>query len=157
MSDQNKDLKIYLRALKHHRGYSVLAMNKQDWKCFKGDGVNCVATAYIADPPAPLISFGNQATIIGSELCITSAEPKQMDIVRLDLDNQPKIYKKYRYFVYENPHLDTAYPSIVSSYGIEDSEELRTQLQDNVFLVGQYKDFPDHHTSQVAGTLLKVQ
>ncbi len=158
MTEKQKDGKErYMFALGHHRNKSVFAVHKDDWQNnYLPSGYNCTATAYFGAPPRELSDVCKDATVVGVELSLREDEPKPMDIVRLDSKDAPKIFNRDRYHVYHSPCLATSYPLVVEKYGIEDSQQLRDQLNDYVFLIGPDKNNPDHHTSQVAATLLRM-
>jgi len=154
--DQEAVMEGYIYALKHHADKGVLSVDKYTWSQFKSAGLSSGCTLYFKDPPAGLARISSQATVIGVELSNNPTELNSLDVVRLDSKDAPKIYNLDQYKVYESPCLATAYPAILSKYGIEDSPELREQLEDHVLLIGPYKDIPNHHTSGVTATLMRL-
>ncbi len=158
MSDSQGDAKQrYIYALGHHKDKSIFAVHKDEWQNnYLPTGYNCTATAYFGEPPSELREVCKDATVVGIELSLSDDEPKPLNIVRLDSTDAPMIFNRDQYQVYQSPCLATSYPVVVTKYGITDSPELRAQLSDYVFLIGPYKDIPDHHTSQVAATLLRM-
>jgi hypothetical protein len=156
-SNQTNELELYLYALGHYKGKRVLALNSNEWAKYKESGTHSTnATVCFGCLPNVLSGISASATLIGVELSLKKNEPKDMVIVRLDSKDWPEDANRDRYEVYESPLLSTAYPTIISKYGIQDSAELRSSLPGHVLLVGPYKNIPNHHTSRVAATLLRI-
>jgi|GEM_PF-4013673 len=154
--NDNDQAQRYIFALGHRANKSVFAMTKTDYETYKSAGLNSGATLYFQQPPAQLASVSAEATVVGVELTMDENDAKSLDVVRLDSKDAPRIFNRDRYLVYESPCLATAFPAVLSQHGIEDTPELREQLENHVLVIGPYKNIPDHHTSQGTTTLMQM-
>ncbi len=154
--NDNDQTQRYIFALGHRANKSIFAMPKADYETFKLAGLNSGATLCFQQPPAQLARVSAEATVVGVELSTDENDAKSLDVVRMDSSDAPQIFNRDRYLVYESPCLATAFPAVLSQNGIENTPELREQLDKHVLVIGPYKNIPDHHTSQVTATLIRM-
>lgn len=151
----NNESDKYIYMLERHKGRTVTAMKVQDFEKYMNSGICSGGTLYLSDVPPGLARFQHEASVLGVELAPNTMEPDKMVIVRYDRNNEPKPYKRYNYEIQANPALSTAYPEVLKKLNISDSEQLRAELGNYIFFIGEYKG-QDHHTSALATTLQRL-
>lgn len=123
-------------------------MPRPTWEEYVENGIENGCTAYCRFPPDCLTKVAQTATVLAVEVSLSTEDPSPLVVVRLDMHDAPKTYNRDTYKVYDDPLLDTALPVICSSYGMQQTQELRGFLEGHVLLVGPYRG-AGHHTSQV--------
>lgn len=151
----SRNFEVYRLMYEHYRNKTVIAMNRADFESYLSEGDTSGGTLYLADVPPGLKQFQHEASVLGVEFAPPSEMPEQMVIVRYDSNNRPARYKRYRYMVEVDLDVSTSYPSVVQKAGLTDSPDLRSELRDYVFFVGQFKG-SDHWNTALATTLARL-
>lgn len=73
-----------------------------------------------------------------------------IDIVRHDPDDTPYIYNIDHYIVIENLPKHELFEKVISTAGVSLTDDLNKILSENVFIVGPYKDSPDHWAKEIS-------
>ena len=111
---------------------SVVTFSVNDWwGAVRADG----ELTALSGVPEPLSSITHNATVVAavaSGICVSSPA---LDIVRRDEKDAPYIYNIDNYSVIENLCEHPEYRGILSAARIPDSQELRYELQNNVYIV----------------------
>lgn len=127
---------------------SIAQMGYADWaRLVRLDG----RLTELREVPAPINSPTLQAsTIVAVASGIVVAAPG-MDVLRYHEDDAPYVINIDHYTIIENLHLNERYSEVLKVAGLSDSDELRWQLQNNIFIIKEppndfhwMTEFPDH-------------
>ena len=137
MSLSPKETRI-IAALEHLTSEnSVMVISLADWqKLVREDGMPTVIERMFGSANG-IMQMASLVTVAGSG--IVNQNPG-IAAVRLDENDAPNIYNIYHFKVFENLPDHQIYKQATEMAGVEDDEELRSALRDNVFIVSDKRE-----------------
>ena len=124
-------------ALAHVLGKSAAIFARDEWEkliCPSGE------PTIVTEVPKPIDGVLHDATVVTVTASGLVNPSPGIDIVRFDPEDAPYIYNTDHYTVIENLTSHKDYARVLSVANIQDNTLLRKTLQENVFVVGIYKD-----------------
>jgi hypothetical protein len=139
--------RLYYALRKIHNA-SVVSFGYADWlRLVRPDGA---ITELEELPPGlnnPSLAASTLAAVASG---IANVQPG-MDVLRYDPQDEPYIINLDHYTVIENLHLHPVYPKALKTADVKDSQILRFELQNNVYVIKEppndyhwLKEFPDY-------------
>jgi hypothetical protein len=127
---------------------SVATLGYGDWmRLVRADGE---ITELEALPPAVNHPSLAASTIVAVASGIAVAQPG-MDVLRYDAKDAPFVINLDHYTIIENLHLHEVYPEALKVAKIDDTPQLRCELQNNVYVIKEppndnhwLQDFPNY-------------
>ena len=139
-----------LRAfLRRYEGGSVIAMQRSDWS---GLGVTSDQTVVIDLTQTPLKGVPSDASVVAAVARRYSAATGEVVIYRYDRKDEPTPINEDRYDVWLDLGSNTSYRNIVQAASTDDNENMRSYLDETVFLVKQ-EPGPEHWLPELPATV----
>lgn len=139
--------KIYY-VLRNIEDKPVSMMGYADWfRLIRPDGN---VTELVELPEAINNPSLNAATIVATASGIVNPTPG-IDVFRYDQNDDPYVINMDHYTVIENFHMHDDYPKVLEMADIEDTQELKWELQNYIYIIKNppiedqhwFKDFPE--------------
>ena len=133
-------------ALEHIMDNSVMIVPREDWHNLVLSDGEPTELIEVPQPLKGLMSMAARVITAGSG--IVNPSPG-IDVVRYDPRDAPYIYNIYHYIVIENFPLHPQYHEALTTAGVKESEELRSALLNNAFVVGPYEIDGQHWSKEI--------
>ncbi len=135
-------------AVQRIEGKSVATLGYRDWlRLVRADGE---LTELEALPPAVNSPSLSASTIVAVASGIAVAQPG-LDVLRYDIKDAPFVINLDHYTIIENLHLHDVYSEAIKVAQVDDTPQLRWELQNNVYVIKEppnenhwLKEFPSY-------------
>lgn len=148
------DLQRITYAIKHAQGKAVVAFSFEDWQSLIRTDGNVTVLNQI---PGPLNNDQLKACTIATVASGIANPIPGIDVLRYDEQDNPYVVNIDHYSVVENLSFTPLYHQALKIANIEDSAELRAEIDTHVFVIKEDPDPNNHWVQDIPKYVLDAQ